>query len=49
MGHHSPIRRVRDLAAEIAEQNAKIRRIRAESAEALKLPKPDTFPGRKTY
>ena len=48
MAVRSPINRVHDLAVEIAEQNAKIRMATAQAAEALKLPKPDTFLGRKT-
>ncbi|WFU28035.1 hypothetical protein QA649_17975 [Bradyrhizobium sp. CB1717] len=48
MADHSQIHRARNLAAEIAEQNDKIRQITAEAAEALKLPQPDTFLGRKT-
>ena len=44
--HH--IARVHDLAAEIVQQNAAIRRIVADASEVLKQPKPDTFLGRKT-
>ncbi|WP_439369201.1 hypothetical protein ACRQ5Q_15615 [Bradyrhizobium sp. PMVTL-01] len=49
MAKDPPIRRVRDLAAEIAQQNDELRRLTAEAAEALKLPRPDTFLGRKTH
>ncbi|SFI16332.1 hypothetical protein [Bradyrhizobium sp. Gha] len=43
-----PVYFVRHLAAEIAEQNARIRELIARASEVLKLPKPDTFLGRKT-
>ncbi|MCA1438442.1 hypothetical protein I6F33_36720 [Bradyrhizobium sp. BRP20] len=37
------------LASEIREECARIRQKTAEAAAALKLPKPDTFLGRRTY
>ncbi|MGY3234433.1 hypothetical protein ACVWZ4_005044 [Bradyrhizobium sp. USDA 4472] len=43
-----PVYFVRHFAAEIAEQNARIRELIAQACEVLKLPKPDTFLGRKT-
>ncbi|MBB4368644.1 hypothetical protein GGD63_001423 [Bradyrhizobium sp. cir1] len=49
MAGHTHILLVRNLAAEITEQNARMRDLLAEAAEVLKLPKPDTFLGRKSY
>ncbi|WP_298881501.1 hypothetical protein [uncultured Bradyrhizobium sp.] len=43
------INRVHNLAADIAEQNALMREVAAKSAEALRLPRPDTFLSRKTH
>ncbi|QOG23036.1 MULTISPECIES: hypothetical protein [Bradyrhizobium] len=41
--------RAHDLAAEITEQNARLRELLARSIEVLKLLKPDTFLGRRTH
>ncbi|QOG18606.1 MULTISPECIES: hypothetical protein [Bradyrhizobium] len=40
---------VHELAAEISEQNARIRELTAQAASVLKQPRPDTFLGRKTH
>ena len=42
------IRRVHNLAIEIAEQNARLRELAAEALKVLSQPVPDTFLGRKT-
>lgn len=48
MAEHPYIARVRNLVSEIAQENAKMRELAARAAEALRLPRPDTFLGRKT-
>ncbi|MGY3564096.1 hypothetical protein ACVWXP_007421 [Bradyrhizobium sp. USDA 4463] len=40
--------RAHNLASEVAEQNDRVRARVAQASEALKVPKPDTFLGRKT-
>jgi len=40
--------RVHNLAADIADQNARMRELIAQAYEVLKLPKPSTFLGQKT-
>jgi hypothetical protein len=39
---------VRDLASDIADQNAQMRDIIAKAMDVLRTPVPDTFLGRKT-
>lgn len=39
----------RDLPIEIAQECARIRQVTTEAADALKLPRPNTFLGRKTH
>ena len=43
-----PTSRAHDSATKINDQNARMRELVAKSIEALKLPMPDTFLGRKT-
>ena len=43
-----PTSRAHDSATKIDDQNARMRELVAKSIEALKLPMPDTFLGRKT-
>jgi hypothetical protein len=49
MAKNPNIYRVHEAASEIAMQNALLRELAARAAEVLKLPRPDTFLGRKTY
>ena len=48
MARNNHVSRVHDLTSEIAEQNALIRKIVAQSLEILRAARPDTFLGRKT-
>ncbi|WP_265441138.1 hypothetical protein [Bradyrhizobium sp. SEMIA] len=49
MAEHPNVARVQDLAVRIATQNARMRDVVARAVEALSLPSPDTFLGRRTY
>ncbi|SFP78960.1 hypothetical protein SAMN05216330_110124 [Bradyrhizobium sp. Ghvi] len=42
------IARVQDLASEITEHNTRMCEVLARAADVLKLPRPDTFLGRRT-
>ncbi|MGY4572002.1 hypothetical protein ACVWY5_005072 [Bradyrhizobium sp. USDA 3256] len=41
--------RARDLASELMELEVRMREMVAKGVDALKVPVPDTFLGRKTY
>ena len=49
MPGNTNINRVHDLAYDIAEQNAYMRSVIAQSLEILRKPIPDTFLGRATH
>ena len=46
MAEYPCIARVRTLVSEIAQESAKMQEVAAGAADALRLPRPDTFLGR---